>query len=261
PIGKAGALVSGRDAEPDTGTFCCDGVARHDQETGLRRSWAIETTMGHSGPVHEGHPRRHETATAAATVQTAGVARQTVELMALLCLGVLLVRTFSAEAYVAPTGSMAPTLMGVHRAFQCPVCHAAYVVGLDEDEPCGEAICPECGKRALDTSSSLECGGDRVLVEKFLYGFRKPRRWEVAVFHFPGETSQAYVKRVIGLPGEAVRILDGDVFIDNRIARKSFAEIRAMRILVHDSQRQARDLSGPTRWIFQCGASPDSQQS
>ena len=43
---------------------------------------------------------------------TAGVVRQTVELMVLLCLCVLLVRTFSAEAYVVPTGSMAPTLLG-----------------------------------------------------------------------------------------------------------------------------------------------------
>ena len=40
----------------------------------------------------------------------AGVVRQTVELLVLLVVCVLLVRTFSAEAYVVPTGSMAPTL-------------------------------------------------------------------------------------------------------------------------------------------------------
>ena len=45
-----------------------------------------------------------------------------------------------------------------------------------------------------------------MLVEKFLYEFRRPKRWEVAVFHFPGEPSQAYVKRVVGLPGESIRI-------------------------------------------------------
>ena len=37
-----------------------------------------------------------------------GVMRQTVDLIVVLCLGVLLFRTFSAEAYVVPTGSMAP---------------------------------------------------------------------------------------------------------------------------------------------------------
>ena len=40
-----------------------------------------------------------------------------------------------------------------------------------------------------------------MLVQKFLYDVRRPTRWEVAVFHFPGEPSQAYVKRVVGLPG------------------------------------------------------------
>ena len=45
--------------------------------------------------------------------------RQTVELLVSLCLCVLLVRTFSAEAYVVPTGSMAPTLLGLHREITC----------------------------------------------------------------------------------------------------------------------------------------------
>ena len=53
---------------------------------------------------------------------------------------------------------------------------------------------------------AVECGGDRVLVQKFLYDFRTPKRWEVAVFHYPGDPSQAYVKRVVGLPGESIRI-------------------------------------------------------
>ncbi len=51
-----------------------------------------------------------------------GRVRQTVELIVLLCLCVLLVRTFSAEAYVVPTGSMAPTLLGLHREIACPNC-------------------------------------------------------------------------------------------------------------------------------------------
>src|SRR6516165_9551777 len=145
--------------------------------------------------------------------------RQTVELIVMLCLSVALVRTFSAEAYVVPTGSMAPTLLGWHRELQCPSCQAVFEVGIEDEGQTGEAICPNCGKRGLDDGPSIECGGDRVLVEKFLFEFRRPRRWEVAVFHFPGEPSQAYVKRVIGLPGESIRIMRGDVFVNDRIAR------------------------------------------
>ena len=134
-------------------------------------------------------------------VPRAGVVRQTVELLVLLCLCVLLVRTFSAEAYVVPTGSMAPTLLGLHREITCPNCGFLFVVGIDEEGQTGRAVCPNCGQRGLDDAPAIECGGDRVLVQKFLYDFRRPKRWEVAVFHFPGEPSQAYVKRVVGLAG------------------------------------------------------------
>ena len=130
------------------------------------------------------------------------------------------------------------------------------MVGIEDEGQTGEAICPNCGKRGLDDGPSIECGGDRVLVEKFLYEFRRPRRWEVAVFHFPGEPSQAYVKRVVGLPGESIRINGGDVFVNDRIARKSLAEIRAMRMLVHDSRFQPQDAARFPRWLFRSDA-PD----
>src|SRR3954452_3085754 len=166
---------------------------------------------------------------------TVGVMRQTVDLIVVLCLGVLLFRTFSAEAYVVPTGSMAPTLVGHHRELTCPNCGYLFVIGLDEEGHPPRAVCPNCGKNDLDQLPAMECNGDRVLVQKFLYDFRRPRRWEVAVFHFPGEPTQAYVKRVVGLPGEAVQIVKGDVVIDGRIARKTLPEQRAMRILVYDN--------------------------
>ena len=116
-----------------------------------------------------------------------------------------------------------------------------FVVGIDEEGQTGRAVCPNCGQRGLDDTPAIECGGDRVLVQKFLYDFRRPKRWEVAVFHFPGEPSQAYVKRVVGLPGESIRIVGGDIFVDGKIVRKSLPEIRAMRMLVHDSRFQPQD--------------------
>src|SRR5262249_12455712 len=53
---------------------------------------------------------------------TTGVVRQTVELLIGLFLCVLLVRNFAAEAYVVPTGSMAPTLLGLHSELTCQDC-------------------------------------------------------------------------------------------------------------------------------------------
>jgi signal peptidase I len=178
------------------------------------------------------------------------VVRQTVDLVVVLCLGVLLFRTFSAEAYVVPTGSMAPTLLGHHRELTCPNCGFLFVIGIDDEGRPPRAVCPNCGKNDLDRVASLECNGDRVLVQKFLYDFRPPRRWEVAVFHFPGEPAQAYVKRVVGLPGESVQIVGGNILIDGHIIRKSQQELRAMQILVHDSRFTPGDSDRYPRFYF-----------
>jgi signal peptidase I len=183
-----------------------------------------------------------------------GVFRQTIDLVVVLCLGVLLFRTFAAEAYVVPTGSMAPTLMGHHRELTCPNCGFLFVIGIDEEGRPPRAVCPNCGKSDLDKLTAVECNGDRVLVQKFLYDFRPPRRWEVSVFHFPTEPTQAYVKRVVGLPGESVQISGGDVLVDGRIARKNLAEQRAMRILVHDSRYVPGDSDRFPRWFFLRGS-------
>lgn len=57
--------------------------------------------------------------------------------------------------------------------------------------------------------------GDRVLAEKVSYWFRSPRRWEV--IHFRATDGKMVMKRVIGLPGEKVRMLRGGlILIDGR---------------------------------------------
>ena len=78
-----------------------------------------------------------------------------------------------------------------------------FVVGIDEEGQTGQAVCPNCGQRGLDDAPAIECGGDRVLVQKFLYDFRRPKRWEVAVFHFPGEPTPG-VRQARGRPAGRV---------------------------------------------------------
>jgi signal peptidase I len=194
-------------------------------------------------------------AATADTVQI-GPIRHIVELIVTLCLCLLVARTFCAEAYVVPTGSMAPTLLGLHHALTCRTCGFLYLVGADEGAHAASPVCPNCGQRAPDDDLAVASGGDRVIVQKFVYDFRRPRRWEVAVFHFPGEPSQAYVKRVVGLPGETITIMEGDVYVNGAIARKSLGELRAMKILVHDSRFEPADQERRPRWTFQYGEKP-----
>jgi len=56
--------------------------------------------------------------------------------------------------------------------------------------------------------------GDYLLIDETTYRFREPERGEVIVFKNPSNTSEFYIKRIIGLPGEEVVINDSEVNID-----------------------------------------------
>lgn len=56
--------------------------------------------------------------------------------------------------------------------------------------------------------------GDYLLVDEATYRFREPERGEVIVFRNPSNTSEFFIKRIVGLPGEEVVINDNDVAID-----------------------------------------------
>lgn len=205
-------------------------------------------------PGHPDDPAPGPVAAPAEPIPTRAPARPTrsatrplVESLLVLFVGMLLVRTFAAEAYIVPTGSMAPTLLGIHRDLTCTTCGFGFALGVDEDGRAGQPVCPNCGAD-LAEAPAAERTGDRLLVQKNFFRWREPHRWEVIVFLNPTDPDQAYVKRVVALPGEAVEIRDGDVYIDDELARKDLATQRAMRLLVHDSRYRADDSGYFPRW-------------
>jgi signal peptidase I len=58
--------------------------------------------------------------------------------------------------------------------------------------------------------------GEYVIVNKVTYYLDEPERGDIIVFHFPRQPDQEYIKRVIGLPGDQVRISDGSVYVNDR---------------------------------------------
>jgi len=56
---------------------------------------------------------------------------------------------------------------------------------------------------------------DYLIVDKLSYKFGEPERGDVVVFRYPKDTSKFFIKRIIGLPTETVRIENGSVFIKN----------------------------------------------
>ena len=57
--------------------------------------------------------------------------------------------------------------------------------------------------------------GDRVFGNRLAYKTKDPERFDIVIFKYPDDPSQLFVKRVIGLPGETVNIVDGKVYIND----------------------------------------------
>ncbi|MBX3437726.1 MAG: signal peptidase I [Planctomycetaceae bacterium] len=195
-----------------------------------------------------------------------GPVRQMTEAALLLALAVMVFRGFVAEGYMISTGSMAPCLLGYHRQIVCPDCAYAFSRGARHDVddtilaqgPVDDAewgvvseqatVCPNCGFTGIDVRAVPRNEGDQLLVQKNFFDYRKPRRWEVVVFRHPDDPEQAYVKRVVGLPSEEIRLIDGDVYVKGVLQRKPLSVQRSMRIAVYDNDFAPLDVDWEPRW-------------
>ncbi len=249
-------------------------------------------------------------AAAAAPVKlsTGGSIKETLESILIAFILAFVFRAFVVEAFVIPTGSMAPTLMGAHMRYRCPDCGwqfdvnyssrsdgddiniprtAGPVMELRPDNrrrlvPTGRMadkvyaiICPNCGYKLpaagedaqQQTTNPPVHYGDRILVLKYLYLFQHPQRWDVVVFKSPAEPqrfnyTQNYIKRLIGVPGESIMVLDGDVYVghgeqpsDWTIQTKPPTAQDALWRIIYDNDFYPQSLArpaemglGPRRW-------------
>ena len=171
--------------------------------------------------------------------------RNLMELSILFVMAVIMLRGFFLEGYLISTGSMAPGLLGLHKQIACPSCQHSFAFGVTFDESVDDAdaginlsdryaTCPNCGQANINVSSTPTNHGDQLLVHKGVFELRRPRRWETVVFRNPTSPGEAYLKRVVGLPGESLQVIDGDLFIEGSVARKDYQTQKDMRIEVFD---------------------------
>ena len=82
--------------------------------------------------------------------------------------------------------------------------------------------------------------GDRLFVTKYTYGYsrhsfpfspkifdgryiyQEPKRGDLIVFKTPSDNRTDYIKRLIGLPGDKIQFIDGDVFLNDKQILKSY---------------------------------------
>ncbi|MBX3437727.1 MAG: signal peptidase I [Planctomycetaceae bacterium] len=222
----------------------------------LRNRRSTETEAAAPPSRKEASPKRQESL------------RETVESIVFAFVLAFLFRTFEAEAFVIPTGSMAPTLYGRHKEGTCKECGIDFVIGASDEVHHEQgyllagtrvegAICPNCRYPFNEVKESLAFNGDRILVNKFPYEFGEPDRWDVFVFKFPEEPKTNYIKRLVGLPNETIRIRNGDVYLwdaerGEQILRKQDPnKQREIQIAVYDDDFPPQALleSGwPERW-------------
>ncbi len=196
--------------------------------------------------------------------------RETIESIVVAFILAFMFKTFEAEAFVIPTGSMAPTLYGRNKAATCPKCGTEFTIGASDEVETetdyvipgariDSAICPNCRYR-LDHKDIYDVPvfkGDGILVNKFSFEIRDPQRWQVVVFKYPEEPKTNYIKRCVALPNETICIRQGNLYRKNdqdawEILRKDDPnKQRVLQMNVYDNDHPERDLLNagwPERW-------------
>jgi signal peptidase I len=152
--------------------------------------------------------------------------RENVEVLLVAVIVAMAVRSFFLQPFKIPTGSMQPTLYGIHEDPNCDR-NASIVRRFAETIFLGKTY----------SLAGCQRRGDHIFVDRFTYHFRKPSRGEVVVFdtaHIPdipeGSRGKFYIKRLIGLPGDTVEVRPPHVLVNGDVldSRKAFERIYSL---------------------------------
>jgi len=123
----------------------------------------------------------------------------------------LFIRTFIVQAYKIPSGSMVPTLL--------------------------------IGDYLL--VNKLAYGIKNPLKNDFLYFRRLPKRQEIVVFTYPLNKKLDFIKRVIGLPGDTIQIINKKVYVNGKLLKEPY--VRFTDPEIYPKEISPRDNYGPVK--------------
>jgi signal peptidase I len=161
---------------------------------------------------------RNEEALSGTKTKQKSVVREYGEAIIIAIVLALFIRTFVIQAFKIPSGSMKPTLLV----------------------------------------------GDHILVNKFIYGIKlpftdkiliplsEPERGDVVVFKFPLDTRKDYIKRVIGLPGDRVQLVNKQLLINGQPTKDPHASYS-----MNGNMRMFGPVTVPSGHLFVMGDNRD----
>lgn len=151
-----------------------------------------------------------------------------------------------------------------------------------------KGTCPKCEITIpwVDLSNRVIHGGNRILVNKLWFKFKNPTRWDVTVFVYPlydlkckncstqlpdtewrdglhcprcGSTrfskkKKNYIKRLVGLPGEKLQIVNGDIYINDKIQRKPDSVQDTLWLPVYNSHYPIKEDTAAPLWVADSNA-------
>jgi len=188
--------------------------------------------------------------------------RENVEVLLVAVVVAMAVRTYFLQPFKIPTGSMQPTLYGIHSP------SAEYPPGEDMEKPTpfpfsifewliwGKTYAhdPKAAPGAF-----VRITGDHIFVDKVTYNFRRPKRGEVIVFEtheIKGlDQDKFYIKRCVGLPGNDLKFDPPFLFVNGKkLEGGPFDRIYSMENGYHG-------YKFPGSWRYQPALSPEGEFS
>ena len=88
---------------------------------------------------------------------------------------------------------------------------------------------------------------DRLFINKFVYRIASIDRGDVVVFHYPRDPEKSYIKRIIALPGDRLRIDHGHVWLNGKLQSESYVP------LMYEDTRSMAEIVVPDDNYFVMG--------
>ncbi len=94
--------------------------------------------------------------------------------------------------------------------------------------------------------------GEYILTDKISYRFQKPARGQVIIFKSPGNPDIDYVKRIIGLPGDTVKVEEGYVYVNGQQLPETYLQDKTT-ILGNGFLSEGQEITVPENHLFVFG--------